>query len=63
TGVSTDISTSFVKPTGKPGDELNLTGTLTAIEPCSFYFIQGKSLAYIQVDFTNPREPVGRLRE
>ncbi|KAI0259810.1 Thioesterase/thiol ester dehydrase-isomerase [Gloeopeniophorella convolvens] len=45
TGVSTDISTSFVKPAGKPGDELKMTATLTAI---------GKSLAYTRVDFTTP---------
>ena len=31
TGVSTDISTSFVKPAGKPGDELKVTATLTAM--------------------------------
>ncbi len=31
TGVSTDISTSFVKPAGKPGDELKMSATLTAM--------------------------------
>lgn len=31
TGVSTDISTSFVKPAGKPGDELKMTATLTGM--------------------------------
>lgn len=31
TGVSTDISTSFVKPAGKPGDELRMVATLTAM--------------------------------
>ena len=31
TGVSTDISTSFVKPAGKPGVELKMTATLTAM--------------------------------
>jgi len=45
TGVSTDISTSFVKPAGKPGDELKITATLTAM---------GKSLAYTRVDFNDP---------
>ncbi|KAH9179112.1 Thioesterase/thiol ester dehydrase-isomerase [Lactarius sanguifluus] len=45
TGVSTDISTSFVKPAGKPGDELRIVATLTAM---------GKSLAYTRVDFTSP---------
>jgi hypothetical protein len=34
TGVSTDISTSFVKPAGKPGDELKITATLTAMGTC-----------------------------
>jgi acyl-coenzyme A thioesterase PaaI-like protein len=31
TGVSTDISTSFVKPAGKPGDKLRMVATLTAM--------------------------------
>ena len=31
TGVSTDISTSFVKPAGKPGDELKIKAMLTAM--------------------------------
>lgn len=31
TGVSTDISASFVKPAGKPGDELKMTATLTGM--------------------------------
>ena len=31
TGVSTDISTSFVKPAGKPGEELRMVATLTAM--------------------------------
>jgi acyl-coenzyme A thioesterase 13 len=31
TGVSTDISASFVKPAGKPGDLLKMVGTVTAI--------------------------------
>jgi acyl-coenzyme A thioesterase 13 len=70
TGVSTDISTSFVKPAGKPGDELKMTATLTAMG--TFHTIltvellgcgrssallsvfSGKSLAYTRVDFTNP---------
>ena len=67
TGVSTDISTSFVKPAGKSGDELKMTATLTAMgmyvhhEILLFpgtllnsYFFSGKSLAYTRVDFTNP---------
>ncbi|KAI0320517.1 Thioesterase/thiol ester dehydrase-isomerase [Amylostereum chailletii] len=45
TGVSTDISASFVRPAGKPGDTLNMVANLTAM---------GKSLAYTRVDFTNP---------
>ncbi|KAI9465619.1 Thioesterase/thiol ester dehydrase-isomerase [Lactarius psammicola] len=40
TGVSTDISTSFVKPAGKPGDELRMVATVTAM---------GKSLAYTRL--------------
>ncbi|KAI0057810.1 Thioesterase/thiol ester dehydrase-isomerase [Artomyces pyxidatus] len=44
TGVSTDISTTFVKPAGKPGDVLHMTARLEGI---------GKSLAYTRVDFTN----------
>jgi acyl-coenzyme A thioesterase 13 len=31
TGVSTDISTSFVKPAGKPGEEVKIRATLTAM--------------------------------
>jgi len=65
TGVSTDISTSFVKPAGKPGDELKMTATLTAMGMSTFlavlatapyfpFFFSGKSLAYTRVDFTNP---------
>ncbi|KAH7885012.1 thioesterase thiol ester dehydrase-isomerase [Phlebopus sp. FC_14] len=44
TGVSTDISTSFVRPAGKIGDVLTGKATVTAL---------GKSLAYTRVDFTN----------
>ena len=36
TGVSTDISTSFVKPAGKPGDELKITATLTVMGAFTF---------------------------
>lgn len=36
TGVSTDISTSFVRPAGKPGDELKITATLTAMGAFTF---------------------------
>lgn len=31
TGVSTDISTSFIRPAGKAGDVLNATATITAL--------------------------------
>ena len=31
TGVSTDISASFVKPAGKPGDVLKMVATVTGI--------------------------------
>ncbi|KAF9233243.1 thioesterase thiol ester dehydrase-isomerase [Melanogaster broomeanus] len=44
TGVSTDVSTSFVRPAGRAGDVLNATATVTAL---------GISLAYTRVDFTN----------
>jgi len=70
TGVSTDISTSFVKPAGKPGDELKMTATLTAMGkfinrltdgvPWQWpkqrltFRFSGKSLAYTRIDFTNP---------
>ena len=41
TGVSTDISTSFVKPAGKPGDELKMTATLTAMGMSFIYSALG----------------------
>ena len=31
TGVSTDVSTSFVRPAGRVGDILNATATITAL--------------------------------
>ncbi|KAF8895507.1 hypothetical protein BD779DRAFT_1434002, partial [Infundibulicybe gibba] len=46
TGVSTDIGTSFVRPSGRAGDVLHAKATLTGM---------GKSLAYTRVDFTNPK--------
>ena len=37
TGVSTDVSASFVKPAGKPGDVLKMVATVTGIgEPTMF---------------------------
>ncbi|KAJ7600627.1 HotDog domain-containing protein [Mycena floridula] len=45
TGVSTDIGTSFVLPTGRPGDILHAKSFLTGM---------GKSLAYSRTEFTNP---------
>ena len=38
TGVSTDVSTSFVRPAGKVGDVLNATATVTALgaNPCDW---------------------------
>ncbi|KZP33677.1 hypothetical protein FIBSPDRAFT_312896 [Athelia psychrophila] len=45
TGVSTDISASFVKPSGRPGDILYAKASLVGM---------GKSLAYTRVDFFNP---------
>lgn len=44
TGVSTDIGTSFVRPSGRTGDMLYATSTLTGI---------GKSLAYTRTEFKN----------
>ncbi|KAF9533135.1 thioesterase thiol ester dehydrase-isomerase [Crepidotus variabilis] len=44
TGVSTDITTSFIKPGGRVGDTLFAKGVITAM---------GKQLAYTRVDFTN----------
>lgn len=46
TGVSTDIGTSFVKPSGRTGDILFATATLTGI---------GKSLAYTRTEFKNAK--------
>ncbi|KAI0036434.1 Thioesterase/thiol ester dehydrase-isomerase [Vararia minispora EC-137] len=46
TGVSTDISASFVRPAGKPGEILKMVGTVTAL---------GRSLAYTRIDFFNEK--------
>jgi hypothetical protein len=43
TGVSTDISTSFVKPAGKPGDELKMTATLTAMGTYRMFIMEFQS--------------------
>ncbi|KAJ7095851.1 HotDog domain-containing protein [Mycena belliarum] len=45
TGVSTDIGTSFVRPSGKTGDVLHVKAELIGM---------GKSLAYTRIQFTNP---------
>ncbi|KAK7048378.1 Thioesterase/thiol ester dehydrase-isomerase [Favolaschia claudopus] len=45
TGVSTDIGTSFVRPSGRAGDTLHIKAELIGM---------GKSLAYTRVEFTNP---------
>jgi len=45
TGVSTDIGSSFVKPSGRPGDILNAKASLIGM---------GKSLAYTRVEFFSP---------
>jgi len=45
TGVSTDIGTSFVRPSGRPGDILSAKASLIGM---------GKSLAYTRVEFSNP---------
>ncbi|KAF8607039.1 Thioesterase/thiol ester dehydrase-isomerase [Ceratobasidium sp. AG-I] len=44
TGVSTDISTSFVKSAGGEGDTLFCTGTVVGM---------GRTLAYTKIDFKN----------
>ena len=44
TGVSTDIGTSFVKPAGRVGDTIYMTGKLISM---------GKTLAYTRAEFTN----------
>lgn len=36
TGVSTDVSTSFVRPAGRVGDVLNATATITALGTYAF---------------------------
>ncbi|KAF8318957.1 hypothetical protein DL93DRAFT_2075194, partial [Clavulina sp. PMI_390] len=41
TGVSTDISTSFVRNVGSTGNTIHMTGTVTAL---------GRTLAYTRVD-------------
>ncbi|KAJ6613313.1 HotDog domain-containing protein [Mycena sp. CBHHK59/15] len=45
TGVSTDIGTSFCRPSGRAGDTLHAKANLIGM---------GKSLAYTRVEFTNP---------
>ncbi|KAJ7134641.1 thioesterase thiol ester dehydrase-isomerase [Mycena epipterygia] len=45
TGVSTDIGTSFCRPSGRAGDILHVKAELIGM---------GKSLAYTRVEFTNP---------
>jgi len=44
TGVSTDIGTSFVRPSGRAGDILNAKASVVGM---------GKSLAYTRVEFFN----------
>ncbi|KDQ13708.1 hypothetical protein BOTBODRAFT_133267 [Botryobasidium botryosum FD-172 SS1] len=44
TGVSTDISATFLKPAGTTGDTIFMKGTLDSM---------GKTLAYTRVEFTN----------
>lgn len=46
TGVSTDIGTSFVRPSGRVGDVLYAKTTLTGM---------GKQLAYTRTDFKNEK--------
>ncbi|KAG6337392.1 hypothetical protein ID866_1715 [Astraeus odoratus] len=44
TGLSTDVSTSFVRPAGTTGDTLFAKATLTSL---------GRQVAYTRVDFMN----------
>ncbi|EUC63313.1 thioesterase/thiol ester dehydrase-isomerase [Rhizoctonia solani AG-3 Rhs1AP] len=44
TGVSTDISTSFIKPAGTEGDTLYCRGIVDGM---------GKTLAYTRIEFRN----------
>ncbi|KAG8741265.1 hypothetical protein FRC10_003046 [Ceratobasidium sp. 414] len=45
TGVSTDISTTFIKPAGTEGDTLHCTGIVEGM---------GKTLAFTKIEFRNP---------
>ncbi|KAJ7069713.1 HotDog domain-containing protein [Mycena amicta] len=45
TGVSTDIGTSFVRPSGRTGDTLHIQSELIGM---------GKSLAYTRTEFKDP---------
>jgi len=45
TGVSTDIATSFVRPSGRVGEIVNAKASVIGM---------GKSLAYTRVEFSNP---------
>jgi acyl-coenzyme A thioesterase 13 len=62
TGVSTDISTTFVKPAGMEGDILHCIGTVDGMgecldfyEPSKVVYVRiGKTLAFTKVEFINP---------
>jgi acyl-coenzyme A thioesterase 13 len=62
TGVSTDISTTFVKPAGKEGDILHCIGTVDGMGECSGFFELSKlayvyiggTLAFTKIEFRNP---------
>ncbi|KAG8686160.1 hypothetical protein FRC08_012712 [Ceratobasidium sp. 394] len=45
TGVSTDISTTFIKPAGNEGDTLHCIGVVEGM---------GKTLAFTKIEFRNP---------
>ncbi|KAL4066393.1 HotDog domain-containing protein [Scleroderma yunnanense] len=46
TGLSTDVTTSFVRPAGTAGDTLYAKATLTSL---------GRQVAYTRIDFTNAK--------
>lgn len=64
TGVSTDIATSFVRPSGRVGDIVNVKASVIGMGEHAFFAIHdcigylrryiGKSLAYTRVEFSNP---------
>lgn len=56
TGVSTDITATFVRPAGKEGDTVQATGEVLGIGTSTVLctLTQGKSLAYTRVEVRDP---------